>query len=66
MQITINGAPHEYNETLSIADLLAVLGLDMRKVAFERNREIVSRSAYNETHIADGDAIEIVHFIGGG
>jgi len=42
------------------------LGLDARKVAVERNLEIVPRSAYGRTPIAEGDRIEIVHFIGGG
>ncbi len=42
------------------------LNLDPRKVAIERNREIVPRSAYGTTPIRDGDAIEVVGFIGGG
>jgi thiamine biosynthesis protein ThiS len=50
----------------SVAALVAELGLDARKVAVERNLEIVPRSAYGQTALADGDRIEIVHFIGGG
>lgn len=46
--------------------LLAELGIDRRKVAVERNLEIVPRSAYAQTTIGDGDRLEIVHFIGGG
>ncbi len=46
--------------------LVTALGLDLRKVAVERNLEIVPRSLYAATPIADGDRIEIVHFIGGG
>ena len=46
--------------------LIDEIGLDGRKVAVERNLEIVPRSAYGRTPIADGDRIEIVHFIGGG
>jgi thiamine biosynthesis protein ThiS len=42
------------------------LGLDLRKVAVERNLEIVPRSIYAQTLLAEGDRIEIVHFIGGG
>ena len=49
-----------------VAELVAALGLDARKVAVERNLEIVPRSAYGRTPIADGDRIEIVSFIGGG
>jgi thiazole synthase/sulfur carrier protein len=51
---------------LSIAALLVILGLDMKKVAVERNEEIVPRSRYAETWLSSGDALEIVHFIGGG
>jgi thiamine biosynthesis protein ThiS len=46
--------------------LVAALDLDTRKVAVERNLEIVPRSLHAETPVADGDRIEIVHFIGGG
>jgi len=46
--------------------LLKHIGLDDRKVAIERNLEIVPKSNYSVTNIADGDQIEIVHFIGGG
>ena len=45
---------------------MAELGLDARKVAVERNEAIVSRSLYEATELAGGDALEIVHFIGGG
>jgi thiamine biosynthesis protein ThiS len=50
----------------TVAELVAALGLDARKVAVERNLEIVPRSAYRRTELADGDQVEIVHFIGGG
>jgi thiamine biosynthesis protein ThiS len=49
-----------------VAALVEGLGLDSRKVAIELNLEIVPRSAYAATRLADGDRIEIVHFIGGG
>lgn len=51
---------------LSVAGLLVILGLDTKKVAVERNEEIVPRSRYAETWLNSGDALEIVHFIGGG
>jgi sulfur carrier protein len=51
---------------LSLQALLAQIGLDTRKVAVERNEEIVPRSRYGETWLASGDSLEIVHFIGGG
>ena len=66
MTLTINGEPRSFASLRDVAGLVAALGLDARKVAVERNLEIVPRSAYGRTPIADGDRIEIVHFIGGG
>jgi thiazole synthase/sulfur carrier protein len=66
MTLTINGEQRAFGALSNLAALVAELGLDARKVAVERNLEIVPRSAYAETGIADGDRIEIVHFIGGG
>jgi len=66
MTLTINGEERVFGGLSSIAALVAELGLDVRKVAVERNLEIVPRSAYGATALADGDRIEIVHFIGGG
>ncbi|ONG47652.1 thiamine biosynthesis protein ThiS [Pseudoroseomonas deserti] len=66
MEITINGEARFIRQPASVADLLTVLSLDTRKVAVERNLEIVPRSAYAATALAAGDTLEIVHFIGGG
>ncbi|EFH11760.1 sulfur carrier protein ThiS [Teichococcus cervicalis] len=66
IQITINGETRLIQTRATVADLLAVLSLDTRKVAVERNLEIVPRSAYAATALAQGDTLEIVHFIGGG
>jgi thiamine biosynthesis protein ThiS len=66
MILTINGENRTVGALESLAALVASLGLDPRKVAVERNLEIVPRSAYAQTPIAEGDRIEIVHFIGGG
>jgi len=66
MTITINGEQRSFRDLADVAGLVAALGLDARKVAVERNLEIVPRSAYGRTPIADGDRIEIVSFIGGG
>ncbi|HUZ12007.1 MAG TPA: sulfur carrier protein ThiS [Caulobacteraceae bacterium] len=65
MRLTINGEATEV-AALSIADLIGRLGLDGRKLAIERNLEIVPRSAYAATPLAEGDRIEIVAFVGGG
>ena len=64
--ITVNGEAREVPAPATVADLLARIGLDTRKVAVERNMEIVPRSAYADTALSEGDALEIVHFIGGG
>jgi thiamine biosynthesis protein ThiS len=66
IEITINGEARFIRPPASVADLLATLSLDTRKVAVERNLEIVPRSAYADTVLAAGDSLEIVHFIGGG
>ena len=70
LTLTLNGEQREFpapNGTgLSVLGLLTALGLDTRKVAVERNEEIVPRSHYTETWLASGDQLEIVHFIGGG
>ena len=64
--LTLNGESRAFDGPMTIAGLLASLGLEMRKVAVERNEEIVPRSHYAETWLQSGDALEIVHFIGGG
>lgn len=65
-QITVNGQARSLAAMARISDLVAELNLDPRKVAIELNRSIVPRSAYAETPIREGDAVEIVSFIGGG
>ena len=62
----VNGEERSFDAVGVVADLVASLGLDQRKVAVERNLQIVPRSAYAATALSDGDRIEIVHFIGGG
>jgi sulfur carrier protein len=66
MTLTVNGETRSFQGLSDLAALVAALGLDPRKVAVEKNLEIVPRSAYQATALADGDRIEIVHFIGGG
>jgi thiamine biosynthesis protein ThiS len=66
MKLWVNGEERAVEAVADVASLVAVLGLDGRKVAIERNLEIVPRSTYALTPVAEGDRIEIVHFIGGG
>jgi thiamine biosynthesis protein ThiS len=65
VRLTINGEAREVAGS-TVARLVAELGLDSRKVAVERNLEIVPKSQFEATCLGDGDRIEIVHFIGGG
>ena len=68
MEITIqlNGAPRRIRPETPLAELVASLGLDPARVAVERNLEIVPRSRWAEVRLAEGDRLEIVHFVGGG
>ena len=66
MKLWVNGEERSIEAAANVAALVSALGLDGRKVAGERNLEIVPRSIYAQTALADGDRIEIVHFIGGG
>ena len=63
-----NSSPEERDKQLSatVAALVTLLGLDRRKLAVERNLEIVPRSAFAATALIEGDRIEIVAFVGGG
>lgn len=63
--ITLNGAPHR-SSAATIADLVRELELAPTKVAVERNGAIVPRSTLEEAPLAEGDKLEIVHFVGGG
>ncbi|KUO57093.1 MAG: thiazole synthase [Sphingomonadales bacterium BRH_c42] len=65
MQITLNGDARR-TAAPTIAALAAELGLDPAKVAVERNGTIIPRSTLGEAMLADGDVLEIVHFVGGG
>ena len=66
LTVQINGEPRRVSGGATIAAMLAELGIDPKRVAVERNREIVPRSTLEDVQVADGDAFEIVHFVGGG
>ncbi len=65
MRIQVNGE-HREVEAATILALVEELGLDVRKVAVERNLEIVPRSLHATTTLAEGDRVELVQFVGGG
>lgn len=64
--LSVNGEKRSFAAPLTVAILLEQLGLEARKVAVERNLEIVPRSTYGMVRLLSGDRLEIVHFIGGG
>lgn len=65
LNLTVNGEPRT-SAAATIAGLVGELGLKPEKVAVERNGTIVPRSTLGEAPLADGDVLEIVHFVGGG
>jgi sulfur carrier protein len=66
INLLINGEPRQFPAALSVARLVETLDLQGKRVAIERNGEIVPRSQYLETTLADGDRLEIVVAVGGG
>ncbi len=66
ISIQLNGENRSFDGPLSLLMLVEKLGLNPAKVAIERNREIVPRSILADVQCADGDNLEIVHFVGGG
>ena len=66
LEILVNGELRRVPGPATAADLLRHLGLDARTVVVELNRQIVRRPRLGDTALANGDAVELVHFVGGG
>ena len=66
MQVTLNGESRHVRDGISVAELINELSLNGRRLAVELNCAVLPRTNYEETALAAGDVIEIVHFIGGG
>ena len=66
LAVRVNGDDRRVPAGLSIAGMLAELGLNPQRVAVERNLEVVPRSSLDNVRVEDGDRYEIVHFVGGG
>ena len=67
MYLIVNGKRYDnLEDDLTMRELLDHMKLPAKKIAIERNREIVSKSTYDSVSLNDGDIIEIIHFIGGG
>jgi thiamine biosynthesis protein ThiS len=66
MTVVVNGEPKEFPNGRSLAAFIEHLGLKGDRIAVELNREIAPRSRWTEISLAEGDRLEIVHFVGGG
>ena len=67
VRVVVNGEPRALPAGQTLADLLRAHDLDPRLVVVERNREILrDRAAFATLALEDGDALELVHFVGGG
>jgi sulfur carrier protein len=66
MKLIVNGETKDVTAGLTLAGLLEELQIRQMRVVVERNRNIVARDSYDSTRLAEGDTIEIVHFVGGG
>ena len=66
MRLRINGEDADVADGITVADLVASLGLAGRRVAVERNREVLPASGWKFANLAENDVLEIVHFVGGG
>ena len=64
--VTINGEPKAFDRALRFGELVEHLGLAGKRIAVERNGEIVPRSQFPTRELADGDRLEIVVAVGGG
>ena len=62
----VNGQEMEYRPGISLTVLLEELGYDIKRIAVEKNQEIVPRASYENTVLEDGDHLEVVRFVGGG
>jgi thiamine biosynthesis protein ThiS len=66
MQVKLNGEPRQIPDGLSVTGLLAHLGVKAQRVAVEVNEAVVTKDRYDAQALAQGDAVEIVAFVGGG
>jgi sulfur carrier protein len=66
LELKINGETRQFPENLSVAGLIDLLGYTGKRIAIERNGEIVPKSQHATTQLATGDQLEIVVAVGGG
>lgn len=66
MTLLINGSSQQFESPLTLGQLLNTLQMSGKRIAVEKNGEIVPRSLHETLHLVDGDALEIVVAVGGG
>ncbi|MEZ4309382.1 MAG: sulfur carrier protein ThiS [Polyangiaceae bacterium] len=66
MRVQVNGEPRDIPDGTTVRGLVELLGLTDGPVAVERNGEVVRRARHTEEILAEGDTVEVVHFVGGG
>jgi thiamine biosynthesis protein ThiS len=66
LRVYVNGEAKELSDPISLSELITQLNLPAGRIAVELNRNVVRRNDWSTTMLADGDSLEIVHFVGGG
>ncbi len=66
MKLTVNGRPHEHRGDGSVGAILVEIGADRDKIAAMVNEKIVASAEFDETHVVEGDTLEILSLMGGG
>lgn len=66
LPVSVNGKPHAVPAATTVRALLALLGLEGRRVAVAVNRQVVPRSTYDTQRLAAGDRVEVLEAVGGG
>ena len=66
IQVRVNGKDREVQSGLSVHELVQSFDLDPLLIVVELNREILSRDQFRDVEVSEGDAVELVHFVGGG
>lgn len=66
INLSINGETRQFSHPISVTNLIEILGYTGKRIALERNGDIVPRSTYANVQLADGDKLEVVVAVGGG
>ncbi|HUX90290.1 MAG TPA: sulfur carrier protein ThiS [Gallionellaceae bacterium] len=66
ISVSINGTVHHFDTPISVAALIEYMQIGNKRIAIERNGEIVPRGQFNQQMLADGDKLEVVVAVGGG